>query len=362
VSSPAASDGSGLDVDISDSFDSQTGKQAAPGKPAATVMFDQGSPMAAGLGMMEPSASSNASTTSEDHETDSSDDEESGPRPAKTKSKGRPVVKKGQRRSPGPAKWGSMGADEETDAKAPQSSSKKGIILAAVAALVIILAAVAVFALRGGKKPQETSTVETPKPAELAPTRAEPAANEEPPALAAKPAPALAKPAESPKPAAAQKVVAEKPSSAEKAGHAEKTAAEKPSHAEKPGHAEKAAHEEKSPAEKGKPVASDSTPPPAEPKSGGSPSESDYQRANDAYQRGNEKLFKGNTADAIKDFNQALKLNPKDPAIHRGLGLAYAQSGNSPEAVKHLKAYLKAAPKANDRAMVEKRIDQLREK
>jgi regulator of sirC expression with transglutaminase-like and TPR domain len=42
--------------------------------------------------------------------------------------------------------------------------------------------------------------------------------------------------------------------------------------------------------------------------------------------------------------------------------LAYAQSGNSAEAVKHLKAYLKAAPKANDKAMVEKRIDQLQHK
>jgi regulator of sirC expression with transglutaminase-like and TPR domain len=82
--------------------------------------------------------------------------------------------------------------------------------------------------------------------------------------------------------------------------------------------------------------------------------------ADEAYQRGNARLFQGQTADAIKDFEEALDKNPKDPAIQRGLGLAYAQLGNAADAVRHLKAYLKAAPKANDRALVEKRIEQLR--
>ncbi|HEY5281731.1 MAG TPA: tetratricopeptide repeat protein, partial [Polyangia bacterium] len=71
------------------------------------------------------------------------------------------------------------------------------------------------------------------------------------------------------------------------------------------------------------------------------------------------KLFQGNTADAIVEFNEAHRLNPKDPAVHRGLGLAYAQSGKSAEAVKQLKLYLKAFPKAPDRTIIEKRIDQL---
>ena len=119
---------------------------------------------------------------------------------------------------------------------------------------------------------------------------------------------------------------------------------------EKPAHAEKSAATEKPRTEAAAP----------EPKAaGGKPSEDDYRKANEAYERGNAKLFQGNTAEAIAEFNQALKLNPKDPAIHRGLGLAYAQSGKSAEATKQLKLYLKASPKATDRAIIEKRIDQL---
>jgi tetratricopeptide (TPR) repeat protein len=152
---------------------------------------------------------------------------------------------------------------------------------------------------------------------------------------------------------AALAVPAEKPSRAETA---EPKLANKPSQTDKPAHAEKPVHAEKTaPVEK--PRAESAQP---EPKSaGGKPSEDDYRRANEAYERGNAKLFQGNTAEAIADFNRALRLNPKDPTIHRGLGLAYAQSGKSAEAVKHLKLYLKASPKANDRAIIEKRIDQL---
>ena len=43
-----------------------------------------------------------------------------------------------------------------------------------------------------------------------------------------------------------------------------------------------------------------------------------------------------------------------------GLGLAYAQAGKKSEAIKHLKMYLKAAPKANDRPIIEKKLDQLK--
>ena len=106
--------------------------------------------------------------------------------------------------------------------------------------------------------------------------------------------------------------------------------------------------------EKAEPLHSESKP------AAGKPTEEDFRKANEAYERGNTKLFQGNTAEAINEFNLALKLNPKDPASHRGLGLAYAQSGKSSEALKHLKAYLKEAPKASDRAIIEKRIEQLR--
>jgi regulator of sirC expression with transglutaminase-like and TPR domain len=39
--------------------------------------------------------------------------------------------------------------------------------------------------------------------------------------------------------------------------------------------------------------------------------------------------------------------------------LAYAQAGSAAPAVRHLKLYLKASPNAPDRALIEKRIDQL---
>jgi len=43
----------------------------------------------------------------------------------------------------------------------------------------------------------------------------------------------------------------------------------------------------------------------------------------------------------------------------RGLGLAYGQTGSAAQAVQYLKRYLKASPTASDRALVEKRIEQL---
>jgi Flp pilus assembly protein TadD len=165
--------------------------------------------------------------------------------------------------------------------------------------------------------------------------------------LAAKPAPAEAgPPTPAPKPAPAE------PAAKEAAAHVEK-----PAH-EGRGIAEKPARVEKTP-EKGTSAAAEPAPEKHEPK-GKWPSEEDLRRANEAYQRGNTQMFQGNTAGAIAEFNQALRLNPKDPSIHRGLGLAYAQLNNSAEAVKHLRLYLKAAPKANDRAIIEKRIEQLR--
>ena len=345
----AAKDAAAVDVDISDSF------EPAPNspRPAATVMFDQESHggLAEGLppsDQAEPAASEPA----EDDEADAA--EESGPQRTKSKAKGRSPSKKGQRRSPAQQKWGSMGADAEEDVPANEPSSKKKIVIAVVAAVVVVAGVIAALALRPSKKTDETSAEETTKSPEQEPAKPEPSANDQPPPLPAKPIPPVAKPAEVAKPA-----VAEKPS--EKSGHADKPVATKPTHAERPERPAKP--EEKAPAEKSKPTASNTAPAEAEAKTRTEkPSELDYQRANDAYQRGNTKLFKGDTPGAIIDFNLALRLNPRDPAIHRGLGLAYAQAGNSADAAKHLKAYLKAAPKANDRATIERRIEQLKGK
>jgi len=347
--SAPATDNESLDVDISGSFDPQAGGPTTNAKPAPTVMFDRSSAVAPAFAKEVAALDSQLRAPTDDAAPEADQDEDAVSRPVKSKAKGKQAGKKGHRAS-APARWGNAGAEEDDEAKDAPASSKKGLIIGGVAAAVVILAAVAAFALRGGKKTEDS--VEPAKPAaESVPAKAEPAAEE--PALAAKPTPEPAKPVEPVRPAAA--VRAEKPAPSEKPARAEKPAAEKTAHAEKATRDEKALPSEKpQPTDKARPALEE-----AESKTGNKPSEADFKAANDAYQRGNAKLFKGNTTDAIKEFNEALRLNPRDPAIHRGLGLAYAQSGNSAEAIKHLKSYLKAAPKANDKAMVEKRIDQL---
>ena len=52
-------------------------------------------------------------------------------------------------------------------------------------------------------------------------------------------------------------------------------------------------------------------------------------------------------------------LDPHDPIAERGLGLAYLQAGNAGQAVQHLRRYLRGAPGASDRQLIEKRIEQL---
>lgn len=89
-------------------------------------------------------------------------------------------------------------------------------------------------------------------------------------------------------------------------------------------------------------------------------SESDRMaRARAAYREGNEKLFSGDAAGAITAYEEMVRLNPKDPAGYRGLGLASAQLGKRTEAVRYLRAYLKHAPDADDRAIIIGRISLL---
>jgi tetratricopeptide (TPR) repeat protein len=260
---------------------------------------------------------------------------------------------------------------------------------------VLVLAAVgmAVFA-GGGKKrsasdqgrAQVRSVVETSKAA----ASAQPAAGEKPALPAAAVEPAKPKPAAEEKPqavaetksAAAEKIAlpAEKPAQPEKPAPAPTPAAEEPKPAEKRVAAEKPAPAQHPAAQKPaaalKPAAerpvADKAKPSSEPAlarpekkpgpaavSGAKPDTDKALWAAQAYQRGNAKLLGGAPTEAIAAFSEALKLNPKDAQSRRGLGLAYAQSGNAGQAVHHLKLYLKASPNAPDRALIQKRIDQL---
>jgi tetratricopeptide (TPR) repeat protein len=85
----------------------------------------------------------------------------------------------------------------------------------------------------------------------------------------------------------------------------------------------------------------------------------DQRQAAEVYARGNSQLFQGHVDEAIASFKEAQKLDPRNPAPLRGLGLAYVQAGNSAQATHFLKRYLKAAPTASDRPLIEKRLEQL---
>ena len=58
-------------------------------------------------------------------------------------------------------------------------------------------------------------------------------------------------------------------------------------------------------------------------------------------------------------YEESVRLNPKDAAGYRGLGLASAQLGKRTEAVRYLRSYLKRAPRAEDRAIISGRISLL---
>jgi hypothetical protein len=305
-----------------------------PNQPAATVMYEPGasadvgaSPLGRSMPEPEPPAAS------EEVSVDMDEPEPSYPARRPTPSRSKAKVKPAAKRGPKPRKgWSSQSADDEDEdqgVEPERKSSKTGLIIF-LACLVAAIGIVAVVALRGkSKQPSETAA----KPEPLRPAEPEPAAQEEPPVPPPAPQPAAEKPSKPEKPAAAKATVEEKP-------------AHKPSMAEKP-----ADREMEKPKE-------EAAPKPA----AGKPTEADYQRANELYQQANAKLFQGDATGAITDFSHALKLNPRDPAMHRGLGLAYAQAGKKPEAIKHLKAYLKEAPKATDRGLIEKRLDQLQGK
>ncbi len=82
-------------------------------------------------------------------------------------------------------------------------------------------------------------------------------------------------------------------------------------------------------------------------------------RSRQAYKEGNASLFSGQTEAAIKAYQEAVRLNRKDPAGYRGLGLAYAQAGRRTEAASAFQRYLKLARTAKDRDIIMKRIQLL---
>jgi hypothetical protein len=82
-------------------------------------------------------------------------------------------------------------------------------------------------------------------------------------------------------------------------------------------------------------------------------------RARAAYQRGNNALFAGQPEVAISHYQESLRIYPGYVAGHRGLGLAYAEKGQNPEAIRHMRTYIRAVPNAKDVPLLKKRIQRL---
>ena len=78
--------------------------------------------------------------------------------------------------------------------------------------------------------------------------------------------------------------------------------------------------------------------------------------ARQAYERGNALLIRGDAAGAIEAYGRAVSADTKDPAGYRGLGLSHAQLGQTVEALRWLRQYLKMAPEAPDRHLIARRI------
>ncbi|HEX4418395.1 MAG TPA: tetratricopeptide repeat protein [Kofleriaceae bacterium] len=85
-------------------------------------------------------------------------------------------------------------------------------------------------------------------------------------------------------------------------------------------------------------------------------------RARSAYLTGNEKLFAGDATGAVAAYHEAIGLYPGYVGGYRGLGLAYAQLGQTKQALDALKTYVTAAPTAKDIALIKKRIARLQGK
>jgi len=255
--------------------------------------------------------------------------------------------------------------------KGASARARRNLLLAAGGVGVLVLAVVGIAVFAGGSKKQapvrlvektaasaQPATAQKPAPpaATLELAKLQPVAEAKPaapatvkPVAAEKAAAPAEKPAAPEKPALAP--AAERKVAAGKPAPAERPIAQKPAAAHKPAAGKPAADRPSS--ELGAPRPEKTQVPAAE------PVPNKTQAATEAYQRGNAKLLNGAPAEAIVAFSEALKLNPKDAQSQRGLGMAHAQAGNAAQAVRHLKLYLKASPNAPDRALIQKRIDQL---
>jgi hypothetical protein len=82
-------------------------------------------------------------------------------------------------------------------------------------------------------------------------------------------------------------------------------------------------------------------------------------KARAAYANGNQHLFAGDAAGAVRAYQQALDDYPGYVAGYRGLGLAYSQAGDKAKALQAFHTYLANAPGAKDASLIRKRLKAL---
>jgi len=77
-------------------------------------------------------------------------------------------------------------------------------------------------------------------------------------------------------------------------------------------------------------------------------------KARAAYSAGNQKLFAGDADGAILAYRQVIAMG--STSGYRGLGLAYAQQGDTANAIAAFKRYVQLSPNAKDVPLIKKRI------
>lgn len=104
--------------------------------------------------------------------------------------------------------------------------------------------------------------------------------------------------------------------------------------------------------QKAEKVAQKEAPPKQKEAIGNEPTAEDYTA------EGNKLLMQNRIAEAIANYQKAIKLKPTLPTAHRSLGVAYTRIGQVDKAAKEYETYLKLQPDAPDASQVRQILDQ----
>ena len=75
-----------------------------------------------------------------------------------------------------------------------------------------------------------------------------------------------------------------------------------------------------------------------------------------AYEEGRSRFLANDVTGAIQSFEEAARLMPRNPQVHKQLGRAYMRAGNVDRASASYRRYLELSPNAPDRAIVERML------